>query len=120
MAETKDDFLKQVEGLNIDDEIVELTVYSKLLAAAETYKQRNAEYGDSPTKFGRLMTVLFPEGVTCESERDFMRLGIFVQIVGKLSRYNFQNPQHSDTMRDLGVYALMMEHADTSNLSEPF
>jgi hypothetical protein len=48
-----------------------------------------------------------------ETPDDFIRMGLFVQIVGKLCRYaqDFDRG-HIDSMHDIGVYAFMLEAED--------
>lgn len=93
------------------------TVPELLKAAATTYAERRAVYGPSEIKFGQVMTALFPDGLTCTTEADFIRLGLFVQIVSKLCRYSqsVQSSPHLDSIHDLGVYAFMLEHADRTH-----
>ncbi len=82
-----------------------------LRKAALTFEQRNALYGDNHMRFGRVMQVLFPDGVPCRSADDFTRLGLLVQCVSKLTRYtaNFNHGGHQDSAHDLCVYAAMLE-----------
>lgn len=85
---------------------------SELLeAAAATWRQRNALYGDNYKRFGAVMVALFPNGLTLDTVDDFNRLGVFVQCVSKLSRYaeNISRGGHQDSAHDLAVYAAMLE-----------
>ena len=79
----------------------------------ETYHERRAAYGPSEQRFADVMVALFPEGLTLRSRTDWLRYGLFHQLIGKLSRYvrNFREP-HVDSMHDLGVYAAMLEAED--------
>lgn len=80
-----------------------------LEAGAKTYRERNKEYGDSYYKFGLVMDMLFPKGLTISTYNEWNRLGILTQIVGKLCRYSndFSNP-HRDSIHDIMVYASML------------
>jgi len=81
---------------------------------AETYAERNAVYGDNFRNVGRIMMILFPEGLNLESESDFTRWHIFELIVVKLTRYsiNFKNGGHPDSVHDAAVYNAMLEMLD--------
>lgn len=93
-----------------------------LAAAAETFRERNALYGDNYLLFGEVMAAFFPQGLPpLRSIEDFNRLGIFVQCAHKLSRYaaQFGNGGHQDSAHDLVVYAAMLEEV-TQNESAGF
>lgn len=81
-----------------------------LAKAAETWKERNALYGNTYHEFGHIMAGLFPKGLHCSTIEDFNRLGVFVHCVDKLSRYaaNLVNGGHEDSALDLSVYAAML------------
>lgn len=89
-----------------------------LRKAAETYEQRNALYGDNYKEFGDVLLALLgndllpPPGV--DLAHHYCRLGVLVQIVGKLSRYcaNFNRGGHADSLDDLAVYAMMLRELD--------
>ena len=90
------------------------TVPEMLRECAETYEQRNALYKDNYKKFGAVMQALFAGGFEIKTDADFNRLGMVVQIVGKLTRYtvNFNNGGHDDSLLDLSVYAQMLRELD--------
>jgi hypothetical protein len=76
--------------------------------AADTYRQRNALYGDNYLRFGRIMKEMFPDTeITVDG---FNRLGVFVQCLSKLTRYaeNMNTGGHYDSALDLSVYAAML------------
>lgn len=87
-----------------------------LRAAAKIYEERNALYGDNYKHFGRVMEALFPDGLKFSllGPKDWNRLGVLVQIVGKLTRYcpNFFEGGHDDSLDDLAVYAMMLKELD--------
>jgi hypothetical protein len=85
-----------------------------LREGADTYEQRNELYGDNYHNFGRVMMALFPRGVSCDSVDDYNRLGIIVQMVGKLGRYceQFEKGGHDDSLLDLAVYSQMLRELD--------
>lgn len=77
----------------------------------DIYQDRRQQYGDSYLMFGGVMSALFPEGVTISSDQDFAKLGILVQIIGKITRYtnHFPSGSHSDSLQDIAVYALLLD-----------
>lgn len=81
--------------------------------AAETYRARRGTYGPSEQKYADVMMALFPDGLTLKTRRDWLRFGLYTQIVGKVARYanDFSNG-HVDSMHDTGVYAFMLEAED--------
>jgi len=85
-----------------------------LREGADTYEQRNELYGDNYHNFGRVMMALFPRRVSCDSVDDYNRLGIIVQMVGKLGRYceQFEKGGHDDSLLDLAVYSQMLRELD--------
>ena len=80
---------------------------------AETFRQRNAAYGDTYLQFGPAMAAAFPAGLRIEpgDAAGFARLGVFVQCLSKLLRYapNLAHGGHPDSAHDLMVYAAMLE-----------
>ena len=80
-----------------------------LQKGAATYAARNAAYGDNYKRFGYTMESMFPMGLKVRTAEDWNRLGVFVQIVSKLTRFANADMQHSDSVHDLMVYAAMME-----------
>jgi hypothetical protein len=90
------------------------TVPDLLESAAATFRERNAIYGDNYKHFGTVLAGMFPNGLTIRGEQDFNRLGVFVQVVSKLTRYanNFEKGGHQDSIHDTQTYAAMLEELD--------
>jgi hypothetical protein len=90
-----------------------MTVADDLAKLAELYLAKHAEYGDD-SAFGRLMEIVFPEGLTLANARDFNRAALFFHIWNKILRYghNFKNGGHVDSLRDISVYAAMLREID--------
>lgn len=88
-----------------------------LRECAETYEQRNKLYGDNYKKFGRVMSAIFPNGLSLYTVEEFNRLGIFIQCLSKLTRYseNLTRGGHQDSAHDLSVYAAMLEELTDDN-----
>jgi len=75
---------------------------------ADTFRERNAVYGDNFRMVAKLMAVLFPKGVPPELVvQDHFHL--FELILVKLSRYAISDLTHIDSIHDLAVYAAMCE-----------
>lgn len=76
---------------------------------AQTYRDRQKQYGDNYKNYGTMMQGLFPNGLTISSREDWNRLGIIHNCVTKLGRYcNNIHTGHQDSAHDLGVYAFML------------
>ena len=77
---------------------------------AQTYRERNAVYGDNYLNFGKVMEAIFPEGMQVDGVEDFNRLGVFIQVISKITRYSEQLNKggHYDSALDLCVYAAML------------
>jgi hypothetical protein len=91
------------------------TVPDLLRKAAGIYEERNKLYGDNYKRFGEIMRCLFPNGLELKSAEDFNRIGIFVQVVSKVTRYgeNFVRGGHPDSLDDASVYAMMLQELDS-------
>lgn len=84
-----------------------------LREAAQTYEEKNREYGDNFLRVGAAMAALFPEGVTLKTEQDWNRMHIYLLAVVKMSRYAVNWGQgHQDSIRDATVYCAMLEMID--------
>ncbi len=85
--------------------------------AAQTFRDRNAVYGDNFKMVGKMMQVLFPNGVPPELVvQDHFHL--FELVLVKLSRYAISNLSHVDSIRDLAVYAAMCEAHNHNQLEK--
>lgn len=85
--------------------------------AAKTYFERNSVYGDNYKRVGGAMAALFPNGVKLDSEVAFNRWHILELILVKLSRFAVaveRGESHQDSIRDLAVYAAILEEIDTN------
>lgn len=89
-------------------------VPEQLRAAATIYEQRNKLYGDNYLRFGHVMAILFPAGLTLKTPDDFNRYGILTQIVSKQTRYaaQFNAGGHDDSLDDSSVYSMMLKEVD--------
>ena len=82
--------------------------------AAETFRGRNAVYGNNYLKVGAVMAALFPDGILLQTQDDHNRFHIFMLAVVKLTRYveNWQRGGHEDSAVDMAVYAAMLADID--------
>ena len=85
-----------------------------LRSLGDLYRERNRSYGDSYLKYGKIMTALFPDGITLKSEEDFNRIGALSCIVSKMARYtnNLEVP-HRDSLHDIAVYSIIIDELDS-------
>lgn len=75
---------------------------------ADTFRQRNAVYGDNYRMVAKLVKVLFPQGVP--SELVFTdQWHLFELKLVKLSRFAISGLTHIDSIHDDAVYAAMIE-----------
>lgn len=85
--------------------------------ALETFRERNQSYGDNYLQHGKVMTVLFPDGIELKTVEDWNRFGIINMIVAKMTRYSQNWPDVNkgtiDSLHDLGVYSFMLESIDS-------
>jgi hypothetical protein len=86
---------------------------SNMERALETYRKRNKVYGNNYKRFGSIMHSLYPNGVKLNTEHQWNRFGIILQLISKLSRY-VTDPEngHLDSIHDAGVYCFMLEELD--------
>lgn len=85
-----------------------------LRKAAQTYEERGRVYGDNYKLFGHVLAAMFPSGLTIRSVDDWNRIGIFVQVMSKVTRYanNFTKGGHEDSLLDNSVYSAMLAELD--------
>ena len=96
------------------------TVPEILEAAAATYRERNAIYGDNYKNTGAVMRALFPDGVTLVTADDFNRWCLFELVIVKLTRFTNSGLTHIDSIHDAAVYAAMLESlTNTTKLETP-
>lgn len=80
---------------------------------ATTFRERNAVYGNNYRMIGKMVAVLFPDGVPPELvTRDEWH--IFELKLVKLSRFAISNLTHVDSIHDDGVYSAMIEEILTN------
>jgi hypothetical protein len=98
-----------------DEENEEPFVVRELKAKADLFLERNKLYGDNYKRFGAVFSLVMQgQNLDTSNPSDMCRLGILVQIVGKVTRYgeNFNRGGHDDSLDDIAVYALMLKELD--------
>lgn len=76
---------------------------------ADTYRARNAVYGDNFRRVGPVMQALHPNGVTQKSAQDHELFHLWSLLIVKASRFAVSELTHQDSMHDLCVYGAMIE-----------
>lgn len=96
-----------------------MTPHEILNEAAETFKTRNAVYKNNYKHIGPVMAGYFPDGIQLLTPTDYIRFHLFMLIHVKLTRYtnNWANG-HQDSLRDIAVYAAMLESIDAEELGD--
>lgn len=96
-----------------------ITVAQAMEESAETYEERQAQYGDSYKMVGQIMAILFPGNICPNGERGHIRLHLVGWIVGKLCRYAVSirscGKASEDSLKDLAVYAMMLYTEEANN-----
>ena len=87
-----------------------IKVLDILKGSTDTFNERNDTYGSTFLNFGKIMKVLYPNGLMIEDVNGWNRLAILMQIITKLMRHTKEpgNP-HIDSIHDVIVYAAMEE-----------
>jgi len=90
----------------------------------ETYRKKNANYGNSWLLTGQTLALWFPQGIKLDTPRKFIAMGLVVRMLDKILRYaNLEltaetdkvGEKPSESAFDLGVYGFM---AGTASLDE--
>ena len=96
------------------------TVPQLMEEAAEIYKLKNQDYGDSYKIFGKVMEAIFPDGLQLSTVSEFNKIGVLTMTLTKIIRYAnlFTKRQKDggeptyeaikDTVLDKGVYSFML------------
>lgn len=86
------------------------TVPERLSDLGELYKERNSVYKNNYLEFGPIMHAMFPDGLKLETDEEFNRIGIFVQIVAKIARYAkaIKERGQQDSLDDISIYCQML------------
>jgi len=95
------------------------TVPEFLKEKAKLFEEKGKEYGHSYLQYGDVMVALFPKGLPkIETKKEWNKFGIFNMLVHKLIRLANTNFESVDSIKDIQVYAAMLEEiADGKNNS---
>lgn len=92
------------------------SVVKTLSDSAKIFEERNAEYKDNYLQVGKVMQILFPEGLPLNSEHDHNVYHLFSLAVVKLTRFaNNYKEGHSDSLRDMINYLAMVDALQEQN-----
>lgn len=85
------------DGQNINENM-EIVLKESL----EIFLDRNKVYGNAHQRHGKMMSVLFPNGIMLKTAEDFTRYTYISGVIGKLNRYcnNFNEGGHRDSSID--------------------
>lgn len=90
-------------------EPADVTAADVLSEMAETYRERNAVYGDNFRRVGHVMKALHPDGVKQETSLDHELFHLWSLLIVKASRFAVSGLTHQDSIHDLAVYAAMIQ-----------
>lgn len=77
--------------------------------AAATFRERNAIYKDNWKQRGEIMKILFPGALVVRTADEYSRLHMFEMIIMKITRLANAGLTHRDSIRDIAVYAALLE-----------
>ena len=85
-----------------------------LNSASTMYREKSKVYGNNYKQFGKIMSSMFPDGLTVKSEEEWNRLHLFIMGMVKKTRYanNFVKGGHEDSIIDDIVYLSMLHEID--------
>jgi len=113
------DVIEMYKNLNIKHATLitldENPVVKLLNSMADTFRERNATYGNTYLQFGHAAAALWPRGFHAQTTEEFQRMGFMVQCLNKLLRYASVPNGHKDSAHDLAVYAAMLESVTHEN-----
>lgn len=92
-------------------------VVQELKAKADLYLQRNKIYGSNYMRFGPILSLILEgQKLDASDPQQMNRIGIFVQIIAKITRYgeNFCKGGHDDSLDDIAVYSMMLKQLDNA------
>ena len=98
-----------------------LNVPAVLDDAADTFAERNKIYGNNYLRLANAMVSMFPDGLTLQTQRDWIRLHLFLAMITKQSRYatNWDKGGHAESLEDNAVYSAMLKAYDASDMEAP-
>lgn len=89
-----------------------------LVNMGATYKERNALYKDNAVMVGKIMAVMFPNGVKLATAADHEFFHLFQLKIVKLTRFVNSDLKHVDSIHDDAIYSAMCERLVPSHTIE--
>jgi len=73
----------------------------------DVFNKKSEEYGDTDLKVGKMMDILYPEGITLEQYGDFLFSLKILEKISRLSSKNISEEAKTDLMQDLAGYGIL-------------
>lgn len=85
--------------------------------AKKLHTSKGEEYGNTSAMFGDVLLALFPGGIRIDCAADANKFGLYFMMIHKMMRIASTVFKSKDSVRDLCVYAAMLEELleDNSN-----
>lgn len=95
---------------------IEMKPEEILTEAANTFAERDKQYGNNYLVIGEALAALLPNGIMLKTPEDFNRFHLWLMCVAKVSRYgkNLSKGGHQDSIHDNIVYGAMLEAFDAN------
>lgn len=77
--------------------------------AKKLHIAKGEEYGNTSAMFGNVLLALFPDGINIDCAADANKFGIYFMMIHKMMRIASTGFKSKDSVRDLCVYAAMLE-----------
>jgi hypothetical protein len=93
-----------------------------LSAASDTFREKRKQYGNNYRVLGKVMSAMFPDGLTIKTETDWNRIHLFLLSMVKKTRYanNYEKGGHEDSVIDDIVYLAMLHEIDDEATCKKF
>jgi hypothetical protein len=93
-----------------------------LSAASDTFCEKRKQYGNNYRVLGKVMSAMFPDGLTIKTETDWNRIHLFLLSMVKKTRYanNYEKGGHEDSIIDDIVYLAMLHEIDDEATCKKF
>ena len=76
----------------------------------DVFNKKSEEYGDTDLKVGKMMDILYPEGITLEQYGDFLFSLKILEKISRLSSKNISEEAKTDLIQDLAGYGIRGTH----------
>jgi hypothetical protein len=89
-----------------------------LQEALSTFLERKATYGLNYLTIGKVLEIMFPDGVVLKTAEDHNKWHLFLMAQVKMTRQAAAGLNHADSARDACVYSAMFEGLISETESE--